>query len=103
MKDAGCFITQIFSFLLHFLHPPTPFSLLLRVTPPTPLFFFWEKEEVGEGEVLTAVVLQYDTTACCNTILPEASASKRQIPFKHMYYIINQHLHILELFFFSGR
>lgn len=64
------------------IYPLLPLFLFFFVSPPPPTpFFFWEKEEVGEGEVLAAVVLQYDTTACCNTILPEASASKRQIPF----------------------
>ena len=69
-------ITQGFYFLLL-----TPYSLFLPylLLPPSP--FCLGKEGETEKDVLTVRVLQCDTVACCNTVMPEANESKRQISF----------------------
>lgn len=62
-------------FFFFTLYPSYPFSLFLLVPS---LFFSGKRKKLErEREVLKEKVLQCDTTACCNTNMPEASVSKK--------------------------
>lgn len=65
-------------------------SYILQLPPPpralSPKFFLEEKaageKERKKKDSLTAILLQGDTTACCNTLMPEANVCETNSSFR---------------------